>query len=122
MANETQLEVYRGDLFNRLLTFTRPDGTLANIGGGTVRFMIKRRKSDPDSRALVSLTSTAPNSQGSIDVVDSSTVRIKILPSASSALPADECFYDCDVRFSADDISTAVFGTVSVIQQIVQTP
>ena len=68
-CNNQLAPIYRGDDATINLSVVQPDGSKMNFNGKTVKFIIKKNKTDEDSTAIVLKTYTPTQDQEALTIV-----------------------------------------------------
>jgi len=104
------LELYRGDTKRYSFTFKR-DGVAIDITGYTIRFTVKREKTDSDSDAVITKDVTShTNAAGGESAVD--------LSSAETNVPEGSYCYDIQTTDAGGAISTVLAGAFIVTEDV----
>jgi|SRR5665213_943400 len=99
--------VFRGDDFATQLVFNDSNNVPINITGWTIFFTVKRRLSDPDSIAMISLNLTPTDPVNGICLVT--------VPSASLTSFVGSYFYDFKFINMSGGIVTITSGTITFL-------
>ena len=105
LPQEVDLALYTGDDFSMTLTFTNPDGSIANLTGSSVKSQIRTTAADVMVAASF------------ICSISANVVTLS-LTSASCQNLVGDYVWDCQITNVSGAVRTPVAGTVTFTQDV----
>jgi len=95
----------QGATFERVLTWTNPDGTAIDLAGYTARMKIRRRTTAQE------VVETLTTESGNITLGGSDgTITITMSDSETALLPAEKLQYDLELVSSLGEVTRLIMG------------
>ncbi|MGA1752982.1 MAG: hypothetical protein ACO395_06430 [Pontimonas sp.] len=95
----------QGATFERVLTWTNPDGTAIDLAGYTARMKIRRRTTSQD------VVETLTTESGNITLGGAAgTITISLSDTETAALPAEKLQYDLELISSLGEVTRLIMG------------